>query len=182
MKRTISVRLGGRTLILETDAYADLDYYLREQADSIESGLDRDEIMRDIEQRISDYFWEWRGAAGMVIRLEDVQRVRNIMGPIGNQSNSTRRPYEPSRREYRRLYRDGQDKVIGGVCSGLAYYFNMSPVVMRLIFGLSLLFVFAGFWVYIILWIAPPLARTRAQRLDMKGIPVTKENLEREAY
>lgn len=180
MKRTISVSLGGRTFVLETDAYADLKNYLDQIGRNIRDLNDRQEVLMDIEQRIGEYFWEWRGARGMVIRLEDVQRVKSIIGN-GDEPYAESADYnEPRRRQYRKLYRDGQDKVIGGVCSGIAYFFNVSPVLMRILFGICLIFAFSSFWIYLVLWIALPMARTRRERLEMKGLPITAENLARE--
>ncbi|MBN2773608.1 MAG: PspC domain-containing protein [Prolixibacteraceae bacterium] len=79
----------------------------------------------------------------------------------------------------KKLYRDPDHKVIGGVCGGLAAYFNMDPVIMRLIFVFLFLINGLGLLVYIILWIAVPEAKTTAQRLEMRGKAVTVDNIEK---
>jgi len=80
----------------------------------------------------------------------------------------------------RRMYRDPDRRVLGGVCGGLGAYFNIDPVTLRII-TVALLFVTAGniFWVYLILWIAVPKAATTAQRLEMRGEEATVSNIEK---
>lgn len=69
--------------------------------------------------------------------------------------------------------------MIGGVCSGLAAYFDIDTVLMRVIAVVALFLGSAGFWIYVILWIAVPKARTASEKLEMRGLPVTAENLRR---
>ncbi len=76
----------------------------------------------------------------------------------------------------RRIYRDPDDRMIGGVCAGLAAYTNIDPVIMRLIF-VVLLFMGIGALAYIILWIVVPEARTTAQKLEMRGDSVNASNI-----
>ena len=72
--------------------------------------------------------------------------------------------------------------MLGGVCSGQAYYTGLDVVLVRVLFGLGVLLGSATFWIYLVLWIALPAARTPAERLEMKGIPITPENLRHEAF
>ena len=79
----------------------------------------------------------------------------------------------------KKLYRDPENSVIGGVCGGLSAYFNMDPVIFRLLF---VIFFFAGgasILVYVILWIVLPKAETAAQKLEMRGEKVNVSNLEK---
>ncbi len=84
----------------------------------------------------------------------------------------------------RRLFRDPDDRIVGGVCSGIAAYFNVDTVWIRLAFALSALFAGSGLILYIILWIVIPRAVTRADRMTMKGEKLTlqgfKKNFEAE--
>jgi phage shock protein PspC (stress-responsive transcriptional regulator) len=77
----------------------------------------------------------------------------------------------------KRLYRDPDNRVIGGVCSGLGHYLNIDMVIIRVIFAISLFMGGLGFWAYIIFWIVAPQAMTASQKCEMRGIPVTAENL-----
>jgi phage shock protein PspC (stress-responsive transcriptional regulator) len=80
----------------------------------------------------------------------------------------------------RRLYRDGDNRVLGGVCSGLGAYFNFDTVALRVIFiVLFFLGVGASFLIYLILWIVVPKAKTTAQRLEMRGKEATISNIEK---
>ena len=77
----------------------------------------------------------------------------------------------------RKLYRNSDDKRIGGVCSGLAAFFGIDVTILRIIFLVAFLCVGAGFWIYIAIWIVAPLAVTPAQKCEMYGLPVTAENM-----
>lgn len=78
----------------------------------------------------------------------------------------------------KKLYRNPDDKVIGGVSSGLAAYFNVDVAIIRLVFLLSVLFFGSGLIVYIVLWIIAPEAETMTEKMQMKGDPVTLSNIE----
>ena len=82
-------------------------------------------------------------------------------------------------RPVRKLYRDIDHNVIGGVASGLACYFDVDVLVIRILFVILFLFGSFGGWIYIILWIAVPAARTSAEKCRMHGLPVTAENMRR---
>ena len=77
----------------------------------------------------------------------------------------------------KRLFRDTDSGMVGGVCSGISHYFGMDPIWFRLAIVLSVLFLGTGVFLYIILWIIMPEARTSAEKLSMKGEPVTFDNI-----
>lgn len=77
----------------------------------------------------------------------------------------------------KKLYRDSDDKMIGGVCSGLGFYLGADPVLVRVLFLIALLFGTLGFWVYLIIWIVAPLAVNPVQKCEMRGLAPTAENL-----
>ena len=79
----------------------------------------------------------------------------------------------------RRLYRDMDHKMIGGVCSGLSLYLNIDVVIIRILFVIALIFGTAGFWIYIVLCIIAPAAKTATEKCEMRGIPATAENIRR---
>ena len=79
----------------------------------------------------------------------------------------------------KKFYRDSDDKRLGGVCSGMAAYFNMDVLLLRIVAVVSLFFGGAGFWIYVIIWFVASLAVTPAQKCEMRGLPVTAENMNR---
>ncbi len=111
--------------------------------------------------------------------MTDVNEVIRIMGDPHEIRRIGRR--DPAgtwerRSGPKRIYRDPDDRMIGGVCGGLAAYTNIDPVIMRLIF-VVLLFMGIGALAYIILWIVVPEARTTAQKLEMRGDSVNTSNI-----
>ena len=77
----------------------------------------------------------------------------------------------------KKLFRDSDDKMIGGACSGLGFYLGADPVLVRVLFLIALLFGTLGFWVYLIIWIVAPLAVNPVQKCEMRGLAPTAENL-----
>jgi phage shock protein C len=80
-------------------------------------------------------------------------------------------------RASKRLYRDPDNKVFAGVCSGIGHYWNVDPVIIRILFAIVALWGGGGVFVYIVLWIVIPEALTAAQKLEMTGEPITAENI-----
>ena len=79
----------------------------------------------------------------------------------------------------KRLYRDEENSVLGGVCSGLGSYFEIDPIIIRIIFIVTIFFGGFGTIAYIVLWIIVPKAETTAQKLEMKGEPINIANIEK---
>lgn len=180
MKRTVSGTIGHREFQVEEDAWQELTMHLKSLRKIYEREIDCEEIVRDMEDRIGEHLWEWRGAQGKVISIDDVQRAINLVGNAQDLSDESKRETSSNpvgSPSPRKLYRDPDGKVIGGVCSGLAYYLHTDVVLIRVIAVILLFFASASFWIYLILWIIMPKAITRAQKLEMRGIPVTPENL-----
>ena len=156
---------------------------LKEYLDRIEGYFsdqkEREDIINDIELRISELFSERLGVGKQVITLKDVEEVIKIMGDPREISGAEEEPPgSPGKEDSgpRRIYRDPDDRMIGGVCGGLGAYLDIDPVIMRILFVLFLIFGI-GFLVYIILWIVVPEARTTAQKLEMRGDSVNASNI-----
>lgn len=101
-------------------------------------------------------------------------------GTSGAYSGATGAAYGAGAEEQRvpkKLFRDSDDKMIGGVCSGLGFYLGADPVLVRVLFLIALLFGTLGFWVYLIIWIVAPLAVNPVQKCEMRGLAPTAENL-----
>ncbi len=180
MKKTFSVNLGKRVYNIDEDAYLRLKEYLDRIEGYFSDQKEREDILNDIEMRISELFSEKLNPTGQVITLRDVEEVIKVMGDPREISGSDEHAGASQERSSgpRRMYRDPDDRVIGGVCSGLGAYLGLDPVIVRILFILFLIFGI-GFLVYLILWIAVPEARTTAQKLEMRGDTVNASNIGR---
>ena len=183
MKKTLNINLGGMIFHVDEDAFNKLENYMSVIKQQFEGTTGGHEIINDIETRIAELFKERTTEAKEVVTIEDVDAVIEIMGePEDYMDEDTRQAQEysaaKSATRNRRVFRDPDNRVIGGVSSGLAAYFNIDPLWLRLLF-LILFFAGPGFLIYIILWIAIPKAKTTAEKLMMQGEPVTISNIGR---
>ena len=176
MKKVISAGIGGRSFTINEDAFERLSSYLNLFRNHVkENGTE--EVMDELESRIADLFYESVGDSTRVVDLELVEKVISQLGmPDGSSTNATASQDYDSKAN-RRLYRDTDDVRIAGVCSGLALYFNIDTALMRIIMLVALLAGSAGFWAYLILWIAVPKATTPAQKCELRGWAPTAENI-----
>ncbi len=192
MNKTVIININGIIFHIEEDAYDKLSKYLATIKGYFNDSDGRDEIMSDIEARIAELLQEKVNAVKQVIILADVDEVIAKMGrpeeyandqeSAGN-TNSSSRPISADYNNYgykrRRVFRDPDDKVLGGVCSGIANHFDFDPIYMRAAFAI-LFFVFgSGFLLYILLWIIIPKAQTTAEKLEMRGEPINVDNIKR---
>ncbi|RFM35594.1 PspC domain-containing protein [Chitinophaga silvisoli] len=189
MKKIININLASRLIPIEDSAYEILRQYL----DSLKKYFAReegaDEIVSDIEGRIAEIFQDKIKKGAHCITDEDVIGVKAVMGTpdqfeesddtnTKQQSAPASDPIYDSFRTRKRLYRDPDAKVLGGVCGGLGAYLNVDPVVFRIIFALLAIGGFgSGILVYFILWIVTPEANTAAEKLQMRGERVDVNNI-----
>ena len=186
MNKTVTVNLGGTVFHIDDNAYESLIKYLNAIKGHFSAEQGRDEIMQDIESRIGEMFRDRMKDGREVITLNDVDEVTRIMGKpeeFAGDEKSAPSPDAttsvPMGRLKKRFFRDPDEKFVGGVCSGIAAYFNIDPVWVRLVFACALIIYGTGFWIYILLWIIIPEAKTTADRLMMRGEPVTVSNIEK---
>jgi phage shock protein PspC (stress-responsive transcriptional regulator) len=186
MNKTININLGGFFFHIDEIAFQKLRRYL----DSISRSLSDDpqgknEIISDIEARISELLSEKITDARQVVNESDIDEVIKIMGQPEDYAEAeegyANENYNYQRRTSsngKKLFRDGDDKFLGGVAAGIAHYFNVDTVWIRLAF---ILFAFSGFSIlaYIILWIVIPEAGTTAEKLQMEGEAVNIDNIEK---
>ena len=190
MKKTLTVNLGGTVFHIDEDAYRLLDNYLCNLRLHFHKQEGAEEIVNDIENRISELFAEKLSAGSQVITIADVEEVIARMGKPEDFGEDTGEE-EPQKTTgqtgaqqgatiRRRLYRNPDDKILGGVISGLAAYLNWDVTVLRLIMFVVLI---CGYGVlipiYIICWLVIPEARTAAEKLNMRGEDITIENIGR---
>ena len=175
MKTVINAGIGGRSFTINEDAYKRLEGYLNLFRLHLKDSP-REEVMDDLESRIADLFYESVGEGGRVVDLELVEKVISQLGmPDGSSTEVP--PASEEAEPKRKLYRDTDDVRIAGVCSGLAIYFNIDTALVRIIMLVLFLAASAGFWAYIILWIAVPKAVTPAQKCELRGIAPNAENM-----
>jgi phage shock protein PspC (stress-responsive transcriptional regulator) len=179
MKITVSINLGGYSFNIDEDAYAELKRYLKTLELHFAGEESSSEILSDIETRIAELFRTKITSYKQVINMEDVRQAISVMGTPEDISDND----GPSARDkfsspgYHRMYRDPDHRVIGGVCSGMGAYWNIDPVIVRIIFIALALGGGLGVLVYLILYIVIPEAKTTAQKIEMKGNPVNIHNI-----
>ncbi len=183
MKKTFTINISGTVFHIEEDAYDILQKYLVNLKNHFGSDEEGKEILSDIEARIAEIFTEKSSEEKKVIVVDWVNEVIETMGTpedFVEAEGEEEEEYTPGTKRKRRLYRDPDRRVLGGVCGGLGAYFSIDPVILRIIFAV-LFFVTTGaaLLAYIILWIAVPKAKTTAQRLEMRGQEATVKNIEK---
>ncbi|MBP6335330.1 MAG: PspC domain-containing protein [Bacteroidia bacterium] len=184
MNKTVTVNIGGIVFHIDENAYDRFKKYLESIRSHFTQSEGRDEIMQDIESRIAEMFQEKIKDSKQVITLEDVEQVTTQMGKPeqfgdedAQQTNAENISSGETRK--RRLFRNPDDNFIGGVCSGIASYFDIEAVWVRLVFVFIFFAFGSGIVLYILLWIIMPKANTTAEKLQMKGERVNVTNIEK---
>ncbi|MDR0961018.1 MAG: PspC domain-containing protein [Mediterranea sp.] len=184
MKKTLTVNLGGIVYNIDEDAYRLLDNYLNNLKQHFGKQSDSDEIVNDIEQRISELFGEKLSENVQVITIVYVEEVIARIGSpeeMESYSESDDAPHTDDSKKtysYRRYYRNPDDKILGGVISGLAAYLNCDATALRLlVFVFMILGVGILIPIYLVVWVIVPEAHTATEKLNMHGINVTLENI-----
>jgi phage shock protein PspC (stress-responsive transcriptional regulator) len=177
MKTTIKVSIGRLAFYMDSDAHLRLKDYLDRLEKHFANKESGKEIVSDIEERLSELLTARLPQSDKVVTLTMVEEVIAIMGMPDDMEDATPPAAPPSELRGKRLYRDMEHKIIGGVCSGLAAYFNVETVFIRLAFILLFLAPFpfhhamsgTALLVYIALWVALPAAHTHREKLEMRG-------------
>ena len=180
MKKTITVHIANFIFNIEEEAYQVLQDYLTNISAQFSVKEEREEIMHDIESRIAELFREQLTAQKEVVVEQDVLVMISVMGKpeeyiVDEEENSFSEPKEEPKEESkvkskkRQIYRDDENAILGGVCSGLAAYFGLDPIVIRVLFIVVTLMGGSGILIYLILYFAIPQAKTIAEKLKMKG-------------
>jgi phage shock protein PspC (stress-responsive transcriptional regulator) len=182
MKRTVQINLGGVPLTIDDDAYRKLDGYLIELETYFSKSGNQEEIMVDIESRVAELLSDMIKSRP-IVEMSDVEAAIKVMGTptdFDDVGAGTAQGGPWDIKTGKRLFRNPDDKVIGGVCSGLAAYFGIQEVIwIRLAFVLVFLTFGFGVVVYIVMWWLVPEAKTAADRLAMEGEPANARNIGR---
>ena len=174
MKKIINITLGGRNIAIEDSAYEKLKIYTDSLRQYYKNEDGRDEIIADIESRFSELMNEKLRKGATHISDTDVDEMIAAMGrpedfdkeASGEENASANEGNTGSaQNDRRRLYRDESNKVLGGVCSGIANWLNIDPTVVRILFAVIAFGGFgSGILVYILLWIFLPTKNLTAYK------------------
>ncbi len=202
MKKTFNINVAGFPFIIDDDAYTLLDNYLQTIENAFAGNDETRELANDIESRVAELLMERTSTNSPIVSVADVEEVISRVGqpeeimeedetisiktPGGDnaakedaKNAATPPPYIPPVTPIKKkLFRDPQNTMIGGVCSGLAWYLNMDPTIVRLLTVLiTMVSMFSGAIAYLILMLVVPEAKTPLERMQMMGEEPTVKNI-----
>ena len=179
MKEITRIHLAKTPYDIEIDAKKELEKYLS----AIEKAMKSEEAMFEIELRMVELLGERGVAKGGVVAAGDVKSLRQQMGEPKEFSEDgeaveTSDAPQPADRPVKRLMRDPDQAIFGGVCAGIAAYWGINPLWIRILFIISPFISFGtSLLIYIVMWISLPEAKTAADKLQMRGEEVTLDSL-----
>ncbi len=173
MNKIIQINLAGQAVSIDEIAYQSLANYLRSLQNHFATTQDGDEILADIESRIAELFFSKIKKGNTFINTIDVSEAVSLMGTVEDIDIADEESEQAGTHKAlplgKKLFRDSEDRLLGGVCSGLAAYFNIDTSLARL--GMILLMLFTGvpLLAYFILWAVLPATITLEDRTRMRG-------------
>jgi phage shock protein PspC (stress-responsive transcriptional regulator) len=199
MNKVFNINLGGYTFTIDEDAYYHLKQYLEAIDSHFKNSEGFEDITTDIEIRLSELFQE-KLKGRQIVNIKDVSEAINIMGTpedfgatsdysgvpeddmaIEGQKENT---YSKAKKDWskhkfgKRLYRNSDETIVGGVASGISAYLGMEdPIWVRLLMAITIIFGGVSFVFYIILWAILPEAKTPKQKLEMRGERIDVNNI-----
>ncbi|WP_298497029.1 PspC domain-containing protein [uncultured Algibacter sp.] len=186
MNKTVNINLAGIFFHIDEDAYLKLQRYLEAIKRSFTDSQGQSEIIADIEARIAELFTERLKHDKQVIRIKEVDEVISVMGQPEDYlvdeeifEDEPQPNYRNKATKSRKLFRDTDNSYIGGVSSGLAHYFGIDAIWIRLAWILLIFGAGTGILLYILLWVLVPEAKTTAEKIMMTGEPVNISNIEK---
>lgn len=168
MHKTIEIKIAGVKFLIEDDAYFRLKQYMIDY----ESTLPLDEksnVMEDIEIRIAELFQYELNKKLQVINNQDIDYVINCLGKVEPEDLDYDNNKDRYRSTKKKLFRDIKNEKIAGVCSGLSAYLDIDVTFIRIFFCIALILCGSTLWIYIIMWIIIPEAKTIDQQMAMEG-------------
>jgi phage shock protein PspC (stress-responsive transcriptional regulator) len=187
MQKTVQITLDGQIFFIEEEAYQKLEEYLESIKTLFIHDEDQQDIINDIEARIAEIFLEQLSNKKQSLSISDINLMISQMGDkqdfmnedTTNSSQETH-TFNQSDTSNKKLFRDPDDVVLAGVCSGIAAYFGLDPVLIRILFGISIFVYGWGILFYLFLAIIIPKAENTSDKLRMKGKPVNLKKIEDE--
>ena len=195
MKKTINVAIGGCSFTIDEDAYNTLNNYLERFKAALDKSSSSSDVLDELEVRIADMLKGKLGGRQVVDQTMTLAVIGQLGYPEGysetdDQGNGAGTQQDAPHDEYhysgtdgerpvRKLFRNPDDKRIAGVCSGIALFLGVDVTLIRILFLVGLICGSAGFWIYLVIWIAAPEAKTAAEKCELRGIPANAENIRR---
>lgn len=189
MNKTININLGGYAFTIDEDAYDTANNYLNTLTKHFGGSEGAAEILQDIESRMGELINRNKGTRTIVNKIDILETIAVLGTPEELKdvdfSESKSKDKASATNSFqlktgKRLFRDPDDKVVGGVCSGLASYFGIQDAVwVRVAFALLTLAGGASALIYFVLWAIVPEAKTVSDRLEMMGEPTNVNNIAR---
>lgn len=193
MKKIIEVSIGGINFTMDDDAYFRLKEYLKRFEDTISDKQEAREVMEDVEVRVAELFEKEMKFSNQVVDMRLVQVVVDHLGEVEVVSEEFKIDVDNvAAEEYRhgsydkgylkgdkKFFRDVDDKMIAGVCSGIAAYTGVDVTIIRVLFVVLAFAYGSTILVYILLWIIAPRAKSITQKLELRGYAPTAENIRR---
>lgn len=182
MKKTVTINLAGIGFHIDEDAYGQLRDYLQSIKDHFSDADEQDEIITDIELRITELL---REKEIKIISVQDVEFVISVLGTAEDfgagldleDASKKRRTRGIKSVFKKRVFRNPDERIIAGVAGGLGSYFDIDPLWFRLVFVVTTFFGGAGILIYLVFWLIVPRALSTADKLKMKGEPITAESI-----
>lgn len=168
MDKTIKINLGGTLFQADEESYRMLRDYLQAIDLRFRNVPGGNETIEDIELRIAEIFLSQQGMTG-VITTENVESMILILGKPEDFGHLDGQTGPFSNEPKRKMYRNPDNRIFGGVCSGIAAYINTDPVLVRILFILFTFFFGMGIFIYLVLWVALPPANSESRRKEMYG-------------
>jgi len=190
MNKILNVRVGSQLFNIEENAYDSLKNYIKTLHTYFKNDKDSNEILTDLESRMAEIFGGTITKQNKILTQTDIDKMVVMLGKTEDFDLVEVKEGEPKKSvaailqasqvqnfSQKKLMRDPDDRIIGGVCAGLAHYFNISPIVMRLI--VLALFFGAGFGllIYIALWIIMPIAKSSSDKILMRGLAIDDKSV-----
>lgn len=185
MKKTVQVNIGGCAFNVDEESYSLIDEYLGGLKRYYSNTIDGKEIVEDIEERMAELLLE-RCGTGNVVSVADARHIIGILGaPSAFAEESGADSSKPLEKPKKRLYRNPDGRIIGGVCNGLAAYWNFDVTLIRLITAILFLASFTSEHIvllipilYILCWIAMPNADTVQKQCELRGEQLSAAGIE----
>lgn len=173
MNKVFNINLAGHLINIEEPAYEFLKSYIHQLEQAFHSFEEKDEIIQDIQVRIAELFSKKIKSGVIAIQKAHVEEVASIIGlpeelkdeseHFGDSHSQSPTPPPTPQNEQnakKKLYRSSSEKIIGGVAGGLAEYFKIDPVLVRILFFIAATFNGLGVLIYIVLWAINPMSET----------------------
>lgn len=181
MKKTVKINISGTIFYLDEDANEKLMKYFTKIQSHFGNKPDGEDIIKDIKLRVAELFQLKLSNSKEVITIEDVEEIIEKLGEPEEFFDETESQNEKKQEKAKKLYRDPDNAILGGVAAGLGQYFNIDPVWFRLIF-IVLVFAYGIMAIiYILLWLIIPKAETYAQKVEMQGENLSISFIEQKA-